>query len=232
MGERKGYTIASIVRLGSLHFQILVKPEEALSYRLGRPMGLSRILVTDTIYTDAKKGMRASKEDLLKAFGTTDASQIAEVILKKGKLQITTEQRHRLIEEKRQRIITLITRNCIDPRTSRPIPRLRIEQALAATRYTIDPFMSAEEQMNGVVDAMRPVLPIRIASMAILIKVQPQYAAKVYGVAKSSGSIEGEEWKNDGSLVLRIKIPAGVYATFVDRVSKMTQGSVEIKELR
>lgn len=227
----KNYTIASITRFGSMRFEILVNPEEALNFKSGKPVVLRKVLAIETVYSDAAKGMRASREDLIKAFGGTDIYAIAERILRKGKLQITAEQRRKMVEEKRQRIVTLITRNCIDPKTNLPIPRFRIEQAMIRARCKIDPFMAPEEQVKGVMDAIRPIIPIRLATVRALFRVPPQFAAKIYGIIKSSGSVEGEEWKSDGSLLLKVSMPAGLYANLVDRVSRMTQGAVEVKEL-
>ncbi|HID90758.1 TPA: ribosome assembly factor SBDS, partial [Candidatus Bathyarchaeota archaeon] len=207
-------------------------PEEALNYKLGKTANIREVLAIDTIYADASKGQRASRDDLMRAFGTTDAYEIAEVILKRGRLQITTDQRRRLIEEKRRRIITLVMRGCVDPRTNLPIPRLRIEQAMAKIRCRIDPFLSAEEQVGGIIDSLSSVIPIKFTTVKAMLRVPPQFAAKVYGMVKSAGAIERQEWKGDGSLVLWTSMPAGTFHSLTDRISRMTRGRVEVKELR
>ena len=107
MSER--YTIARINHDGE-HFEILTKPEPALSYKLGKTTSVSQILATETIFTDAGKGSKASEEKLKEFFGTTDPIKIAEIILKKGTLQLTTDQRKQLVEEKRRQIISFISR--------------------------------------------------------------------------------------------------------------------------
>jgi len=81
MSER--YTVARITRDGE-HFEILVKPQPALNYTMGKPTSISEVLVTETIFTDANKGTKAGEEKLQKAFNTTDIQKIAEVILKRG----------------------------------------------------------------------------------------------------------------------------------------------------
>jgi len=90
MSER--YTVARMTHDGE-HFEILVKPQLAFSYRLGKTTSISELLVTDTIFTDAGKGLRVSEDKLQEVFGTTNPIKIASVILKKGTLQLTTEQR-------------------------------------------------------------------------------------------------------------------------------------------
>src|SRR5947209_6247591 len=166
-----------------------------------------------------------------KNFGTTDAVKVAEEIMKSGELQLTTEQRRQLIDEKRRQIITIISRNAIDPRSGAPHPPLRIEQALEQIRISIDPYKSAEEQAKQVIEDLRPVLPIKMEQMRIAVKVFPEHAARAYNAFKSFGTVTREEWQPDGALVAVIEMPAGMYGSFTDRVSKMTQGTIQMRVL-
>jgi len=130
---------------GQDRFEILVKPQPALDYKLGKPIPISQVLMIEEVYSDSGKGTRASEEKLQKHFGTIDAVKVAEEIMKSGELQLTTEQRRQLIDEKRRQIISIISRNAIDPRSGAPHPPLRIEQALEQIRISIDPYKSAED---------------------------------------------------------------------------------------
>jgi ribosome maturation protein SDO1 len=185
----------------------------------------------EEVYSDSGKGTRASEEKLQKHFGTTDAVKVAEEIMKTGELQLTTEQRRQLIDEKRRQIISIISRNAIDPRSGAPHPPLRIEQALEQIRISIDPYKSAEEQAKQVIEDLRPVLPIKMEQMRIAVKVFPEHAARAYNAFKSFGTVTREEWQPDGALVAVIEMPAGMYGSFTDRVSKMTQGTIQMKVL-
>ena len=64
-------------------FEILVKPDPALDYKLGKIKEIASVLVSDEIYSDSSKGTRASSEKLLKAFKTEDALIIAEKYYRK-----------------------------------------------------------------------------------------------------------------------------------------------------
>jgi ribosome maturation protein SDO1 len=79
------YTIARFSRDKS-HFEILVKPNKALDYRNGNLSGISEVLVSDIIFTDANKGKKASEEQMRKIFDTIDPQKISDIILKKGTL--------------------------------------------------------------------------------------------------------------------------------------------------
>jgi len=213
-------------------FEILVKPEPALDFKLGKQRGISEILLIDEIYSDASKGTRSSVEKLQKSFGTTDAVKIAEQILRNGELQLTTDQRRRLVEDKRKQIVTFISRNCIDPRSGTPHPPLRIEQAMEQVRVAIDPFKGPEEQAKLVIEELRKILPIKIEQMRVAVKILPEYTAKAYGALKSFGTIGKEEWQSDGSWVGIIEMPAGLYGPFIDRLGKLSQGTIQTKVLK
>jgi ribosome maturation protein SDO1 len=43
--------------------------------------------------------------------------------------------------------------------------------------------------------------------------------------------VSREEWQSDGSLMAVIEMPAGMYGSFIDRVGKLTQGSIQTKVL-
>jgi ribosome maturation protein SDO1 len=224
------YTTARLAK-GQDRFEILVKPQQALDYKLGKQIPLSQVLMIEEIYSDSGKGTRASAEKLQKYFGTLDPVRIAEEIMKAGELQLTTDQRRQLIEEKRRQIISIITRNAIDPRTGAPHPPLRIEQALEQIRISIDPYKSAEEQSKQVIEDLRPILPLKMEQMRIAVKVVPEYAARAYNAFKSFGNVSREEWQRDGSLVAVVEMPAGLYGSFIDRVGKLTQGTIQTKVL-
>jgi len=226
MSER--YTVARITHDGE-HFEILVKPQPALSYRLGKTTSISELLVTDTIFIDAGKGLRASEDKLQKSFGTTDSLKIASIILKKGTLQLTTEQRRRLVEEKRKQIVSFISRQCVDPKTNLPHPPLRIEQAMEQIHFSIEPFRDAEEQAREIIKLLRPILPLKMEQVSVAVRIPPEYASKVYGTVKGFGVIKREQWQADGSWFTIVEMPAGLYGPFLEKLGKVTRGNLEAK---
>jgi ribosome maturation protein SDO1 len=71
------YTTARLTK-GQDHFEILVKPEPALDYKLGKQVSISQVLLIEEVYSDSSKGTRSPEEKLQKNFGTTDLLIIAE----------------------------------------------------------------------------------------------------------------------------------------------------------
>jgi ribosome maturation protein SDO1 len=226
MGEK--FTVARIT-IGTEHFEVLVKPEKAFDYRLGKVAAITEVLVTETIFSDASKGTRVAEENLRKAFGTTDGLKIAETILKKGTLQLTTDQRRKMTEEKRKQVIDFISRQAVDPRTNLPHPPLRIENAMEQIHYPIDPFKPVEEQAKDIIKLLRPILPLKIEQLAVGVTLPAQYSAKVYGTIKNFGAIRREEWRPDGSWYGVLEMPAGLYAPLLEKLGEITKGSGEAK---
>jgi len=226
MGEK--YTIARFSKDG-MHFEILVKPDKALDYRMGKLSSLSEVLVAETIFSDANKGTKVSEEALRKVFGTTDQLKVADAILKRGTLQLTAEQRRKMIEEKRRQIITFISKNCVDPKTNLPHPPMRIEQAMQQIHYSIDPFKPTEEQAREVIKLLRQILPLKIEQISVNVHIPAEYAAKAYSTLKAFGTIKHEEWRSDGSWQGVLEMPAGLYGPFLEKIGEVTKGTAEAK---
>ena len=112
-------------------------------------------MVTDEIWSDSKKGDRPSEEALNEAFGTLEKNEIFEIILNKGNIQLTTEQRRKLVERKSKQIIAHIVANAMNPQTETPHPPQRIENALNEARFVIDPFASVEVQVERAVNEIK-----------------------------------------------------------------------------
>ena len=224
------YTIARLTK-DNEHFEILVKPEKALDYCTGKAARITEVLVAETIFADANKGTKVSEEQMQKAFETTDPLKIADEILKKGTLQLTTEQRRKMVEDKRRQVVDFISRQAVDPKTNLPHPPLRIENAMEQIRYPIDAHKSVEEQAREIVKLLRPILPLKIEQISVAVRVPAEYSARAYGSIKNFGEIKQEEWRADGSWYGIVEMPAGAYASFLNKLGDVTKGNGEAKIL-
>ena len=213
-------------------FEILVKPDPALDYKLGKIKDVSSVLVSEEIYQNSSKGTRAPSEKLQKAFQTEDPLIIAEKILQKGDLNLTTEQRRKMTTEKRKQIITFIAKTFVDPRSHLPHPPVRIEQAINDARVSIDPFRSVEEQIKDIVESLRSIIPLKSENISLEISVPAQYVAKSYSVLKSTGVLKNEEWQKDGSLKAILEIPAAARPNVIDRLGAITKGTAFVEVLK
>ncbi len=212
-------------------FEILVDCNKALEFKQGIITDLSDVLATNEIFKDVKKGEKASENEILKIFQTTDPQKVATVIIRKGDIQLTTEHKNKLREEKRKAIVYFIHRNTIDSQTGHPHPPMRIETAMEEARVRIDEFKSVDSQVQDILAKIRPIIPIKFELRELEIIIPSEFTGKAYGSVKSFGKILKEDWQNDGSLKFILEIPAGVQENLEDELNKMTKGEVEIKIL-
>ena len=222
------YTMVRYTHQGE-KFEILVDPDKGLAYRNGERTDLANVLMIDTIFTDANKGSKPSEAKLKEVFGTMDPIEVAEIMFEKGVFQLTAQQRKDMTEQTLRQIITLISRNYVDPATKLPHPPLRVENALGEIKVNIDPFKDAEEQLKDIVDALRPVLPMSMETVEIAIKIPAEHSSKSYGIVKELAEIKRDEWTDDGSWVAVVAISAAMQGELLDRLGKATQGNLQTK---
>ena len=227
MTRKQDYVVAWMEVKGK-RFEVLARPEHVFKFREGEKVDIDDVLWTDTIYRDSRKGLRASPEELKKAFGTDDTSKIAERIVKEGEIQLTEEQRRKMLEAKRRQIINYIARNAIDPVTKTPIPASRIEAAMEEARVSIDLYKDAESQAVEIVRRLQPILRIKLAKAVIEARIPPQYSGRAYSELQRLGELKRIDWSNDGSLLVEIEVPAGAQIEVASKIQNIARGQAVI----
>jgi ribosome maturation protein SDO1 len=220
--------VISRLSIKGQNFEVLVDPNKALEIKKGKKIDEDALAYPE-IYRDVRKAMRASEEDLEKVFGTTDVLTIAEKIIRHGKLQLTTEQRRKLVEEKKNQIAHIISRKGINPQTGTPHPPQRILNAMEEAGVNIDPFIDAELQVDKVLKAIKPLIPINLQRYTIQLRIPVEYTGKIYSVLKSFTTIINEKWLGDGSLEATVVIPAGIQDELYSKIASLTKGNFESK---
>ncbi|MGC8982380.1 MAG: ribosome assembly factor SBDS [Desulfurococcaceae archaeon] len=225
---KEKYVIAKYEAKGH-RFEVLVDPDKALQLREGKSISLDEVLVSDFIYKDARKGLKASPEAMKAVFGTDDPRKVALEIIKKGEIQLTAEQRKKLIEEKKAQILNLIAKNVVDPKTKLPIPIKRLELAMEQARVSIDPFKPAEQQLEEIIHQLARIIPIKVAKATAIVKLPAEASSRGLKVLQGMGTIKQTRWLSDGSLEVEVEIPAGMQQELIDRVNAITRGSGDVK---
>ncbi len=220
--------IARIKREGET-FEILVDPYKARDMKHGAEIPLDNIVAARDIYLDSEKGKSAPNEDLEKAFGTSEFEQIAKEIIHKGEIQLTTEQRRELREQKRNKVISWLQKNSINPKDGHPHPRTRIENVIEKVGYHFDENKSVEDQAKEVLEKIRIEIPIKIETLKVAVRIPAEHAGKASNSLHAAFKVVEEEWKNDGSYIAVVKIPAGVQDKLYDKVNTLTHGKNETK---
>ncbi|MGA3020995.1 MAG: ribosome assembly factor SBDS [Candidatus Micrarchaeales archaeon] len=210
------------------NFKIFVDSDKAYEFITGKIQDPLSVLEVEDVFKDANKGDRQSQEKLKKVFNTEDIGKIAAIILKNGSVPLTTEQRAKLLEEKRRQIITIISANAIDPRTNAPHTFQRIENAMKEVRINIDPFKPATEQIDEIVKKLSVKLPLKFSTVKMEVTIAPQYSNRCYGLLKQYG-LKSEKWLQDGSLFVSLEFPAGLQSEFFDKLNNAAKGTAIAK---
>lgn len=223
-------TVIAKYSQGGETFEVFVNSELAYEYITGKRTDPMSVLEVEEIFKDANKGERQSSEKIKKVFGTEELPKVVEKILKNGNVPITTEQRNKLLEEKRKQVIAIIARNSIDPRTNAPHPVQRIENAMEQAKITIEPFKSANEQVDAVLKKINMIIPIKFATARIEVTIPADSANRCFGMLKQYG-LKSETWLLNGGLSAVVEFPAGLQAEFIDKLNSLTHGSAITKIL-
>ena len=209
------------------NYEILVDPEKAVAFKAGKNVSINEVLVSEEIYTDARKGTRASEHEIENVFATTDKIEMCKKIILEGTVQVTAEMLRKELEQKRKQIANLIHKSCVDPTTGRPHPPQRIENAMSEVKVKITD-KPAEQQVKQIIDELKRVLPIKYEIREINVKISSEFAAKSFNTLKQYGKILSERWENDGSLNASLEIPAGLQEELEIALNRLTKGTVEV----
>lgn len=222
-----GAKVTARLKVKSTMYEIHVDLDEALKVKTGKGDIMTAIDVPK-IYIDIKKGQQASQDQLMQAFGTTDAYQIAQQIITKGEVQKTQEFRDAERDAKVKQVIHLILKNASDQH-GRPYTEDRLTRALDEAHVHIDN-KPAEQQLTTIIEQLKKVIPIKLETKRIKLTIPAQYSGQVYALLKDFK--ESEEWLANGSLQAVIAIPAGMQLDFYDKLNHITHGAVHSEDVK
>lgn len=224
---------AVVARLEShgARFEVLVDPDEAARLRQGDEVDIEDAAAALYVFESASRAEKASEETLQKVFGTTEFTEIARQIILKGEIQLTSEQRRRMTEDKRLQVISFIAKHAVNPQTGFPHPPTRIAMAMEEAKVHIDPFRHLDVLVRDAMKAIRPLLPIRFEELRIAVKIPADHAARAHHSITTAATLEKEEWQKDGSWICVVRIPAGMQEEFFNLINHLTRGDGEVKLL-
>ena len=209
---------------GGKRYEILIDPTLVDAYRNdAQSVDLDDLLATDEVWHDARAGDRPTSDDLHSAFGTADLVDCVSKIMNKGSIQLTTAQRKKRIIAIRTAIIHRISSTAIDPRSKMPHPPSRIETALEESRYSIDPFLSIDRQVNDAIKLMRPIIPLKFATARLAFRIPGVEYSAVQSILREL--IIKDEWLSNGDWACVVDVPAGSKIDLMGEIAKRSKGS-------
>ncbi|GAM25773.1 hypothetical protein SAMD00019534_089480 [Acytostelium subglobosum LB1] len=232
--NNKTLTNVTTVRFkkGGSRFEIACYPNKVQSWRTKVEKDLNEVIQIHRIFTNVSKGIVAKKEELVKAFGTDNESEILLQILEKGELQVSSKERENESEQKFRDIATIVAEKCVNPETQRPIPVGIIEKAMKDVHYSLHPTKSSKQQSLEVIKQISAIIPIQRAQMRLNINIAIKDTKAIRDkLAPMLAKIEEED--NDNGLSLVCLVDPGAFRKLDDFVKTETKGKgfIEIMNL-
>ena len=76
------------------------------------------------------------------------------------------------------------------------------------------------------------IIPIRMESVEMVVKIPAVYAAKAYNTVEKYAQVKKSEWQTDGSWIGMISLPAGLQMEMLEKLNKLTHGRMQSKLLQ
>ncbi|XP_063220771.1 ribosome maturation protein SBDS [Bacillus rossius redtenbacheri] len=231
-------TNVAVVRMkkGGKRFEIACYKNKVISWRNKVEKDIDEVLQTHTVFTNVSKGQVAKKEDLVRAFGTEDQTEVCKEILAKGELQVSDKERNTQLESLFRDIATTVADKCVNPESKRPYPVSMIEKAMKDIHFSVKPTKNAKQQALDVIPQLKATMPIERAQMRLRVALGGKEARKLRDkVARLATSVEAEDWSG-GELSMVCLIDPGHYREMDDIVRNETKGNgrlelVDLKEV-
>lgn len=183
------------------------------------------MLQTHSVFINVSKGQVAKKEDLVKAFGNDDQTEICKIILAKGELQVSDKERNTHVEALFKEIATNVAEKCVNPESKRPYPVSMIEQAMKDSHYSVKPNRNAKQQALDVIKILKESIPLERARMRLKIVLHGKESKKIKEkIAKLAANMENEDWIGD-TLTITCIIDPGHFREMDEIVRTDTRGS-------
>jgi len=225
--DEKNFVVARIKSHGK-HFEILVAADKAYAFKKTGKGVITNIMDSPGIFSDIKKGIKVKDSELEECFGTVDVYKIAEKIIKDGELQVPLSYKEKERDMKYKQIVDWLVSSCSNPQGIPYTPE-KIKSAIEQVGAKIDETKPSEEQAVAILKIIQKIMPIKVATKRLAVKIPSQFAAKLYGYLKSF--ILKEEWLSDGSLSCMVDIPAKLQSEFYDKINSSTHGAAITQEL-
>ena len=220
--------LARIKKFGQ-SFEISIDPDAALKFKDGDISDIREVLHSEQIYDNAKTGSVTPPAKLIEVFKTDDPLKVAEIIIKEGEVQSTSEHRSKEREQKLNQLVGMIHKMGIDPTNNLPHPAHRIEAALEEAKFRLDEHKTAEEQFEDALSKIRPIIPIKIEQRTLVITIPGTHVGKANGIIRGNCKILNEDWRQDGSWAVKVEIPAGFQEELMEKLNGITHGEVQLE---
>ncbi|XP_077422899.1 ribosome maturation protein SBDS [Vanacampus margaritifer] len=228
-------TNVAVVRIkkGGKRYEIACYKNKVVSWRSGAEKDLDEVLQTNSVFVNVSKGQVAKKDDLCKAFGTDDLTEICKQILAKGELQVSDKERQCQLETMFRDIATIVADKCVNPDTKRPYTVNLIERGMKDIHYSVKANKSTKQQALEVIRQLKESMQIQRAHMRLRLLLPGKEAKRLKEKIKPFMQVvESEDFEENLQIVCLVD--PGCYRELCELVRCETKGrgAVEVISLK
>ncbi|KAJ6519269.1 SBDS protein C-terminal domain-containing protein [Mycena sanguinolenta] len=221
-------TNVSIVRLkkGGKRFEIACYKNKVQEWRTGVETNLDDVLQISNVFTNVSKGEVSKTNDLQKAFGKTDISDIVKEILQKGEVQVGEKERDHDLTALRKEIATLVAEKCEDPATGRPYAVGMIEKAMAEAGFSVKQDKTAKSQVSACIKQLQSdsTLPIQRSRMRVRVTMPTIDGKRLKDKVKEGAQTVEEEEMGQNEWEVIMLIDPGQFRVINELLQKECKG--------
>lgn len=193
---------------------------------------IDEVLQTHTVFINVSKGQVAKKEDLVKAFGIDNQTEICKEILKKGELQVSDKERQSQIDQTFKDIANIVAQKCINPEMKRPYPVSVIQEAMKKAHFSVKLTQNSKQQALQVIKMLKEIMPIDRAQMKIRIVATAKYGKKLKEKLQQIESFKMDnESIDDDQMSLQFFVDPGEYRYIEEIVKAESKGTAMLEIL-
>jgi ribosome maturation protein Sdo1 len=161
-------------------FEVVTNPGSVRKFREGA-IQWEKVLLTDTVFSNYKKGNIAKTGDLKKVFGTIDLKTCLQAIVNKGHLEVSESERKEDVERQRKALLTYLNKNYTDA-GGLPHPISRLESVLPETKVRIDSVSKIPKLAEEVVRKLIGELVFKRIAVEHVLRVNLKYSKETVTV--------------------------------------------------
>jgi ribosome maturation protein SDO1 len=150
-------TNVAIVRMkrNGKKFEVAAYKNKVVNWRSRVETDVNEVLQAQFVFHNVSRGVIASKESLLEAFGNTEHLACAMIVLDKGELEVSEKERSLHFETLFKDIAATLSEKCINPISKRPYPVSIIEKALRDAHFAVVPSKTAKAQLLKALQVLK-----------------------------------------------------------------------------
>jgi rRNA metabolism SBDS family protein len=213
---------------GKKRFEVLTNDGMVRKYR-DKKVEWDKVLVTDQIFLNSKKGDVAKSKDLKDVFGKDDWLECLKYIVDCGELQVSASERKEDLEKHKRSIIEYIHSSYVDG-NGLPHPVTRLVGVLVDSKVRIDSSINVRKQVEEIIKKMIGILVFKKNTVDYLIKISTKYSKKAESVMSKFSSVLKQN--KDGELsTWRVSITPKSFDEFLNCLNKVTYGDYTLEEV-